>query len=150
MIHMQCPGCGYDADDAAVFCPQCRFRFRNAPDEPLFETEESEPEAPVETVMDLPERGFADDDSISQEAEKAFTGKELRLLEVQLIQPAVLIVLVGSLVTYTVIMDIPFIPLTIGRLSFSLAGIVCLIAGLAAGITFFFLCRRSLRQFRYR
>jgi hypothetical protein len=138
---MQCPDCGYEADDAAVFCPQCRFQFREGTEEPA---------APADTVIDLPERGMIDDVSIFEEEQKGFSLKELRLLEVHLIQPAVLIVLVISLVVYTVISTVPFIPLTIAGLSFGVTGIICLACGLAAGILFFVLARKSLEKFRYK
>jgi hypothetical protein len=147
---MQCPDCGYEADDAAVFCPQCRFQFRNGAEEPAFRDDINEPAPPVDTVMDLPERGFIDDDTIFEEEQKAFSSKELRLLEVQLIQPAILIVLTISLVIYTVIANIPFIPLTVAGISFGVTGIICLAAGLVAGGVFFFIVRRSLWRFRYR
>jgi len=146
---MQCPGCGYEADDAAIFCPQCRFQFRKGADEPLFREEINEPAAPADTVIDLPEHGMIDDDSIFEEAQKGFSRKELRLLEVQLIQPAVLIVLVISLVVYTVISAVPFIPISIAGQSFGVTGIICLSFGLAAGMVFFILARRSLGKFRY-
>lgn len=146
---MQCPGCGYEADDAAVFCPQCRFQFRSRDDEPAFREETGEP-APAETVIDLPERGVIDDETIFEEEQQGFSAKELRLLEVQLLQPAVLIVLVISLVMYTVVAGIPFIPLTIGGLSFGVTGIICLLVGLAAGSLFFATARRTLGRFRYR
>jgi hypothetical protein len=65
-------------------------------------------------------------------------------------QPAVLVVLVIALVTYTLIGTIPFIPLTIAGLNFGITGILCLTCGILAGIVFFFFSRRSLVKFRYR
>jgi hypothetical protein len=141
MINMQCPDCGYEADDAAVFCPQCRFQFRDIAEEP--------PET-GDTVMDVPEREEIPDDSIFEEAQKGFSYKELRLLEVQLVQPAILVVLIISLFTYTVISTVPFIPITIAGLSFGVTGIICLACGLAAGMVYFILARWSLKKFRYR
>jgi hypothetical protein len=143
---MQCPDCGYDADDAAIFCPQCRFQFRDVIEEPIQDTG---------TVIDMPDRGVIADESILEETQsfatqKAFTDKELRQLEVQLLQPAVLVVLIIALVSYTVLSAVPFIPLTIAGLNFGVTGIICLACGLFFGIVFFFITRRSLLKFRFR
>jgi hypothetical protein len=143
---MQCPDCGYEADDSAVFCPQCRFQFRDIIEESAYSPD---------TFIDLPERGVIADESIleetrPEESQKGFSARELRQMEVQLIQPAILIVLLISLVSYTVLSAVPFIPVTIAGLEFGVTGIVCLACGLFAGMIFFFLARRSLRKFRYR
>jgi hypothetical protein len=66
--------------------------------------------------------------------------------EVQLITPAILIVLLVSLVTYTVVAAIPFIPITIAGMSFGVTGIVCLACGLVAGMLFIVIARCSLRK----
>jgi hypothetical protein len=138
---MQCPDCGYEADDAAVFCPQCRFQFRES---------ENEPAMDAPPIIDLPERGIVDDESIFEEPMRGLPAREFRLAEIQLIQPAVLVVLIISLVTYTVISAVPFIPITIAGLNFGVSGIVSLACGLVAGMIFFLLLRRSLARFRYR
>jgi hypothetical protein len=142
---MQCPDCGYEADEASIFCPQCRFQFRD-----IIEV----PAQTGDTFIDLPERGTIADDDIFEEpspagTQTAFTAKEIRQMEVQLIQPAILIVLIISLVVYSLIGSIPFIPVTIAGLDFGIAGIICLACGLFSGIVFFFLVRRSLVKFRY-
>ncbi len=143
---MRCPDCGYDADNAAIFCPQCRFRFRDIIEEP---------DMGSDTIIDLPERGIVADESIFEESQPeelshAFSNKELRQLEVQLLQPSVLVVLIIALVSYTILSAVPFVPLTIAGLDFGVTGIICLACGLFAGIVFFFTTRRSLRKFRYR
>jgi hypothetical protein len=138
---MQCPDCGYEADDAAVFCPQCRFQFREGTGGPAIATD---------TVIGLPGRGVVVDESIFEDPQKGFSEKELRLLEVQLIQPAVLVVLLISLFSYTVISTVPFIPVTIAGLSLGMTGVICLACGLVAGTVFFVIARRSLVKFRYR
>ena len=143
---MRCPDCGYETDNAAVFCPQCRFRFRDMIEEP---------DMGSETIIDLPERGIVADESVfeeSQPAERshAFSNKELRQLEVQLLQPSVLVVLIIALVSYTILSAVPFVPLTIAGLDISVTGILSLACGIFAGIIFFFISRRSLRKFRYR
>lgn len=144
---MRCPDCGYEADNAAIFCPQCRFQFRDIIEEP----------APAgDTIIDLPERGIIADESIyeeprpEEERPKMFTDKELRQMDVQLMQPAVLIVLIVALFSYTVLYTVPFIPVSIAGLSFGITGIICLTCGVVAGIVFSFLARKSLAKFRYR
>ena len=141
---MQCPNCGYEADEASVFCPQCRFQFRDVIDVPA---------QTGDTFIDLPERGMIADDAIFEEPQPAgthqvFTAKEIRQMEVQLMQPAILIILIISLVTYSLIMSIPFIPVTIAGLEFGITGIICLACGLFFGMVFFFLVRKYLVKFR--
>ena len=137
---MQCPDCGYEVDNAAVFCPQCRFQFQETDDAPF----------PDPSIPDTPVQDREMDESIFEERQKTFSDKELRMLEVQLMQPAVLVVLVIALITYTLIGTIPFIPLTIAGLNFGITGILCLACGILAGIVFFFFFRRSLLKFTYR
>lgn len=137
---MQCPDCGYEVDNAAVFCPQCRFQFQETDDAPFPDT----------TIPDAPVYDREMDESIFEERQTAFSDKELRMLEVQLMQPAVLVVLIVSLFTYSLIWMVPFIPITISGLSFGVTGIICLICGLFTAMVFFFLARRSLVKFRYR
>jgi hypothetical protein len=138
---MQCPDCGYEVDATAVFCPQCRFQFRDIADEPA---------VAGDTVMDVRERGVISDDCFFEETPKAFSDKELRQLEVQLIAPTTLVVLIISLFMYTVISTIPFTPIIIDGLNFGVNGIVCLTCGLVAGMIFFVIAKRSLRKFRCR
>jgi hypothetical protein len=142
---MQCPDCGYEADEAAIFCPQCRFQFRDITGEPVHT---------ADTIIDLPERGVIADESILEEThfeeiQRAFTDKELRQLEVQLLQPAAIVVLITALFSYTVLSAVPFVPVTIAGLNFSIIGILCLACGLIFGIVFFFVAWRSLVHFRY-
>ena len=138
---MQCPDCGYEVNDTAVFCPRCRFQFRETSDTPV---------VPAATIPDTPVPDAIIDESIFEETQKAFSDKELRMLEVQLVQPAILVVLVISLFMYTVISTVPFVPITVAGLNFGVTGIICLAGGLAAGMVFFILARKSLAKFRYR
>jgi hypothetical protein len=138
---MQCPDCGYEVDDSAVFCPQCRFQFREGADG-LVTT--------GDMVRDVPEHGEIIDESIFEERSRGFSVKELRQLKVQLVQTAVLVVLIISLFVYTVISTVPLIPLTIAGLNFSMTGILSLAGGLMAGTVFFVISQRSLKKFRYR
>lgn len=138
---MQCPDCGNEVDDTTVFCPHCRFQFR--------ETEEA-PFVPYTAIPEMPARGQKAQERIVQETKKRFSVKELRKLEVQLMQPAFLVVLIISLFTYTVISTVPFIPITLAGLNFGVTGIISLVCGLLVGMVFFFVSRRSLSKFRYR
>ena len=140
MIGMQCPDCGYEVVDTAVFCPRCRFQFRENEDSPAVDT----------AIPETPARNVEIDESFFEERPNPFSDKELRLLEVHLISPAVIVVLIISLFTYSLVMTVPFIPLTIAGLSFGITGMICLTCGLVAGILFFFFARRSLVKFRYR
>jgi hypothetical protein len=138
---MQCPDCGYEADDDAVFCPQCRFQFRGGVDAPA---------GAGRTIIDLPERGMIADEDIYEAPPKRLSKKELRLLEVQLLQPAVLVVLIAGIFVYAVISGVPFIPVAIGGLEFGTAGIISFACGLLSGIVFYFFLKRSLVKFQYR
>jgi len=143
---MRCPDCGYEADNAAVFCPQCRFRFRDIIEEP---------DPAGDTNIDMPKRGFVADESVFEESlpeerSHAFSDRDLRQLEVQLLQPSVLVVLIIALVSYSVLSAVPFVPLTIAGLEIGVTGILCLACGIFAGLIFFGITRRSLRKFRYR
>jgi hypothetical protein len=138
---MQCPDCGYEVDDTAVFCPRCRFPFRETSDTPV---------VPGTSIPDTPVHDAESGESLIEKTQQAFSDKELRMLEVQLLQPAILVVLVISLVMYTVISTVPFIPVTVAGLSFGVTGIICLALGLVAGMLFFILSRRSLEKLRYR
>lgn len=138
---MQCPDCGYEVDVSAVFCPQCRFQFRETDDTPV---------VPDKTFFDTTVHEGKTDESIFEQTPKAFSDKELRQLEVQLLAPTVLVVLIISLFTYTVISTIPFTPIIIAGLNFGVTGIVCLACGLVAGMVFSVITRMGLKKFRYR
>ena len=137
---MECPDCGYQVDDAAVFCPNCRFRFRDSADA----GDEPGTLGPDTTVQEEVFENFV------AGIPRGFSDKELRMLDVQLQQTAVLVVLIVSLFLYTLIGTLPFVPVTVAGLNLGVAGIICLAGGLIAGLLFFFLSRRSLAKFRYR
>jgi hypothetical protein len=145
---MRCPDCGYEADNAAIFCPQCRFQFRDIIDE--------EPAYTADTMIDLPERGIVADESVFEEQQHEgerlpqFSEKERRQLEVQLIQPSVLVVLVIALFTYTTLYMVPFVPVSIAGMSIGITGILALACGIVAGLVFYLLEKRFLRNFRHR
>ncbi len=137
---MECPDCGYQVDDAAVFCPNCRFRFRDSMDA----GDESGTLIPDTTAQEEVFENFV------AGIPRRFSVKELRMLEVPLLQTAVLVLLVISLFLYTLIGAIPFTPVTVAGISVGVTGVICLAGGLVAGLLFFFLARRSLAKFRYR
>jgi hypothetical protein len=146
ILPMHCPDCGYDADDAAIFCPRCRFQFRDIIEE--------EPVHGTGTIIDLPERGIIPDETVPEETEasgrvQAFSEKERRQLELQLLQPSVVVVLVVALFSYTVLGSVPFVPLSVAGMSLGTAGIICLACGIVAGLLFHYLEKRSIRNFRY-
>lgn len=144
---MRCPDCGYEADDASIFCPQCRFRFRDIIEEP---------DMAGDTIIDLPQRGIIADERDFEEPRpeerrlQAFTEKELVQLNVQLVQPAVLVVLIIALFLYAVLYTVPFVPLSIAGMSIGITAIIGLFCGVVAGMVFYFLARRSLVKIRYR
>jgi hypothetical protein len=137
---MQCPDCGYEADIAAVFCPQCRYQFRETEEIPFPDT----------AGYGRPVHDVDIDESFFEETRNGFSDKELRMLEVQMLQPSVLVVLIFSLFTYSCILTAPPAPVTVAGLKFGVTGIVSLACGLIAGIIFFFLARRSIVKFRFR
>lgn len=144
---MRCPECGYDAEDASNFCPRCRFQFRDIIEE--------EPSSLPDTFIDLPERGIIADERMIEEARpeerlQALSDKERRQLEVQLLHPSVLVVLIIALFCYTILYTVPFVPLSVAGQSLGITGVICLACGLAAGLVFHYLHKRSLRNFRYR
>ena len=105
---MQCPDCGYEVDDNVVFCPRCRFQFRET---------DTTPAAGI-AGTDPPLHDAEIDETFFEETQNGFSDKEIRLLEVQLLQPSVLVVLIISLFTYSLVLTVPFIPVTIAGLSF--------------------------------
>jgi hypothetical protein len=137
---MQCPDCGYEVDDTVVFCPRCRYQFRKTDTAPAAGAAGTHP----------PLHDTEIDDTFFEESRNGFSDKEIRLLEVQLLQPAVLVVVIIALFTYSLVLNVPFIPVTIAGLSFGVTGIVCLTCGLLAGFAFYYLELRSLVRFRYR
>jgi len=149
---MQCPDCGYAVDEAAVFCPRCRYQFRDVVEE--------EPLYPADTVIDLPERGIILDESVIDEdpvprqdsppAEQRLSGRELVQLEVQLLQPSALVVLIVALAAYSLLAAVPFIPVTWNGITFGITGLICLAAGLFSGVIFLVLARYWIRSYRYR
>ena len=125
---MQCPDCGYEVDDAVVFCPRCRFQFREAQDSDGLAIQAEDP--------------------LFEATPTGFSGKELRQLEVQLLTPALFLTLVISAGLYLLISPLQMFTLQLFGMSIALGASLSFLIGIAAGLLFFFLARRSLRKFR--
>jgi hypothetical protein len=125
---MQCPDCGYEVDDEVVFCPQCRYQFREAQDNNCMEIQTEDP--------------------LFEDKPTGFTEKELKGLEVQLLQPALFLVIVISAGLYLLIVPLQMVTIQMSGLSIALGAGLSFLIGIAAGLLFFFLARKSLRKFR--
>jgi hypothetical protein len=125
---MQCPDCGYEVDDAVVFCPQCRYQFREAQESGCQEIQTEDP--------------------LFEDKPTGFSEKELRQLEVQLLQPALFLVVVVSAGLYLLISPLQLFTIYLSGLSIALGAGLSFLIGIAAGLLFFFLARQSIRKFR--
>ena len=96
-IRMHCSVCGHKVDDQAVFCPQCRHHFP--------ENVESDP-------REIP----AGDPSFEGEA-TGFSAKELRHLEIELLQPSLFLTLVVSAGLYLLISPLQVFTISLSGLS---------------------------------
>jgi hypothetical protein len=90
------------------------------------------------------------DRHIPAEGGQRFSDRELTMLGVQLIQPAVLVVLITVLFVYAIIGTLPLVPQPPAGVNVWVTGILCLAAGLVAGALFFFLAKRTLANSRFR
>jgi hypothetical protein len=124
---MHCPDCGYEVDDQAVFCPQCRHHF-----------ESGEP-GPLEILAG---------DPLFEEEATGFSTKELRHLEIELLQPSLFLALVVSAGLYLLISPLQLITISIAGLGIAPGAGIALLIGLGAGLIFFYMVRHSLRKFR--
>jgi hypothetical protein len=120
---MQCPACGYDGiDEGAFFCPNCRHQFR-------------EPENDV--YFDRPENDATVADDYCQYGAPVFTEKEIRRIEVQLLQPAILVMLVTAAALYLTIGQVPVLAVHAGGFEIHTGGLVSFFAGVIAGWIFY-------------
>ncbi len=121
---MECPECGYDAEDAANFCPQCRHEFK-------------EPDVEFES---LPSATGTEEPSSLATPEKnpeLFSRKELQHLRVHLLQPSMLMtagVAITGDVTVPQVRDVSFNAL--GQ-TYPAGGALCVIAGIVIGALFY-------------
>jgi hypothetical protein len=127
---MHCPDCGYEVDDLAVFCPQCRHHFleHDGPD---------------------PQEVLAGDPLFEQET-TGFTPKELRHLEVELLQPSLFLALIVSAGLYFLVTPLQALSISMGGMGIVPGAGIALIAGIVAGLLFFYSARHSLKKFRSR
>jgi hypothetical protein len=125
---MQCPDCGYEVDDAVVFCPRCRYQFREVQDSGCQEIQMEDP--------------------LFEDEITGFSKKELRKLEVQLLQPALFLVVVVSAGLYLLVSPLQLFTLQLSGLSIAVGAGLSFLIGIAAGLLFFFLACKSLRKFR--
>jgi len=127
---MHCPDCGYEADDRALFCPQCRHHF----------IENDEP-APGEILAG---------DPLFEEEPTGFSPKELRHLEVELLQPSLFLALIVSAGLFFLVAQLQSLSISMAGLSIAPGAGIALLTGLAAGLLFYYSARHSLRKFRSR
>jgi hypothetical protein len=124
---MHCPDCGYEADDRAVFCPQCRHHF-----------ESGEP-GPEEILAG---------DPLFEEEPTGFSAKELRHLEIELLQPSLFLALVVAACLYFLVPPLQLITFSMAGMSIAPGAGIALIVGLCAGLIFYFAERHTLKKFR--
>jgi hypothetical protein len=124
---MHCPDCGYEVDDLAVFCPQCRHHF-----------ESGEP-GPQEILAG---------DPLFEEEATGFSAKELRHLEIELLQPSLFLALAISAGLYFLVPPLQLITFSMAGMSIAPGAGIAIIIGLGAGLIFFYNERHALRKFR--
>jgi Zn finger protein HypA/HybF involved in hydrogenase expression len=129
-IRMHCSVCGHEVDDQAVFCPRCGHHF-------------------PENVEPDPREVSAGDPLFEQEV-MGFSAKELRHLEVELLQPSLFLVLVVSAGLYFFIPPLQVFTFSMSGLTITPGAGLALLIGLAGGLLFFYTARHSLRKFRSR
>jgi hypothetical protein len=124
---MHCPDCGYEVDDSVVFCPQCRHHF-----------ERGEP-GPVEILAG---------DPLFEEEPTGFSPKELRHLEIELLQPSLFLAMAVSAGLYFLVPPLQLITFSIADMSIAPGAGIAIFVGLGAGLIFFYRERHALRKFR--
>ena len=115
MESMQCPFCGSEgiAEDV-VFCPHCRYQFRQPEPGPVSVAHEET--FPAEPGNRSPER-------------ETFAPGEVRLLEVMVLQPAVLLMIFIATALYLTIGQIPGLVMNVSGAEVRYGGVLCFIAG---------------------
>lgn len=112
---MQCPICGYEGiAEEACFCPHCRYQFLE-PDSEIFE---SPPHYP-------PQRWAG----TTTPADGRFSKKEIHQLEVQLLQPAIILMLTFAVVFYIAIGRMPELAVRVSSVEIPYGGIISLLVG---------------------
>lgn len=119
---MQCPTCGYEGiAEESVFCPQCRHQFREPEYEVIFD---NPPPAPAPRQARKP-------------AAEPFTGKEIRQMQVQLLQPALLLMLSLAAVLYLSSPRIPELAATVSSVEIHYGGFLSLLVGAVVAWIFY-------------
>jgi hypothetical protein len=139
---MECPECGYDVEEGANFCPQCRHRFPEPEPEPDILAG-----MPVGEVPVLPAYG-SEDFSEPATDEERFSGKELQFLKIQLIQPAMLLVAGVALAGYVTVPQLQTVTFAYRNIAVPAGGAICLFAGLIVGGIFYWGMSARLKGFK--
>jgi hypothetical protein len=108
---MQCPTCGYEGiAEEACFCPNCRYQFRVPENDVVFDS--SPPDG-----MDYYSPRARDSGKL--------TKKEIRILEIQLLQPAFLLMLALTVVFYTASSRIAELSFMVSSTEIRYGGFLC-------------------------
>lgn len=111
---MQCPACGYETvPEEAVFCPHCRHRFQEPELDVSFRTPRFKPK-PVPYHC-------RDDDRLS--------GREIRKIQIQLLQPAVLVMIALAAGLYLAVGRIQDLTFSSSFFEIRYGGLLCLVTG---------------------
>jgi hypothetical protein len=132
---MECPECGYDVEDGANFCPQCRHAFRETG--PAFGSLVPDP------AVDSPVHAPGND-----EIPEGFSGKELRYLKVQLLQPSLFVVAGVAITGYLTVPQVQNYSFEAFGHSFPSGGAMCVLAGIVVGGIFYWGMSARLAKFR--
>jgi hypothetical protein len=112
---MQCPICGYEGiAEEACFCPHCRYQFL----EPESEIFESPPH--------FTQQRWA---GTTTPADGRFSKKEIHQMEIQLLQPAILLMLAIAAVSYIAIGRMPELAVRISTVEIPCGGFLSLFIG---------------------
>ena len=126
---MECPECGYEVDEAANFCPNCRHQFRDGDDVGFDRPPEDAGDAAVlpASAAEYYEPGIPE----------KFSGKELQYLKVQLIQPAMTITLAVAVTAYFAFPQVQAVTILVRDYSLPVGGAICLLSGIIVGGIFY-------------
>ena len=121
---MQCPICGYEGiDEEACFCPHCRYQFIEPEPDAIFES----------PVLYEPPRHQTG----TSKAEGRFSKKEIHQMEVQLLQPAILLMIVIAAVSYLAFGQMPQLAVRISSVEIPYGGFLSLFVGAVIAWVFY-------------
>jgi hypothetical protein len=130
---MQCPACGYEgiAEDV-VFCPHCRYQFREVGEDIYFE--------------DLPSPAYPARHECAMTDQK-LSKKEIQLAKIQLLQPVVILILVIAGALYLSSPRVGQLSIMVSTLEIFYGSILCLVTGaVIAGIFYLVVAHRIGRS----